>query len=123
MSFFRTWIKTFSYALKGVRELLFAEKHAGILWLSASLAVGMGFAVGLNKTEWCLVILSIGAVFSGEAMNSAVESVVDLVSPEYHPLAKKAKDLAAGAVLILVAAAALTGLLIFAPKLWLLINS
>lgn len=118
MPLLRTWIKTFSHALEGIRELLFAEKHAGILWLSAIATIGMGFAVKLNKTEWCLVILCIGAVFSAEAMNSALERLTDLASPNYHPLAKKAKDLAAGAVLILVITAALIGLLIFVPKLW-----
>lgn len=67
--------------------------------------------------EWAAVVIVIGAVLSAEAVNSAIESLADLVSPEYNETIKKTKDLAAGAVLIMAIAAAIVGIIIFLPKL------
>ena len=80
-----------------------------------------GFFFEVSRWEWCLLILCVAVVLAAEAFNSALEYLVDLVSPGQHPLAGKAKDIAAGAVLIVAIGAALVGLLIFIPKalLWL----
>ena len=72
---------------------------------------------GLSQTEWMAVVIVIGAVLSAEAINSSIESLADLVSPEYNEAIKKTKDLAAGAVLIMAIAAAIVGSIIFFPKL------
>lgn len=68
---------------------------------------------GLAQTEWIAVVIVIGAVLSAEAINSSIESLADLVSPEYNEAIKKTKDLAAGAVLIMAIAAAIVGSIIF----------
>jgi len=68
--------------------------------------------------EWCLVILAIALVIACEAINTAIEFLTDRVSTEPHPLSGKAKDVAAGAVLISSAGAAVIGVMIFGPKLW-----
>lgn len=85
--------------------------------LAAILAILTGLFLGLNHLEWVLLTLCCGLVFASEALNSALEYLTDLASPRYHPLAQKAKDVAAGAVLILSFAALVTGLLLFLPKI------
>ncbi len=109
--------KTFSHAWNGLRLLLFAEKHSLFLWLGAAIGLLLSYFLKVNKTEWMLVLLANGMVFAAEAMNTALEQAVNLASPDYHPTAKKAKDLAAGSVLITVIAATTIGILIFAPKI------
>ena len=74
--------------------------------------------MGLDRTEWAIIALTIGIVLAAEAFNTVAEAVVDLVAAEYHPLAKVAKDVAAGAVLVMAIAAVIVGLLILGPPLW-----
>lgn len=76
-----------------------------------------GIWLGLSRTEWCICLILFGLILGLELVNTAVEAVVDLASEDYHPLAKKAKDTAAGAVLIAAIAAAVIGVIIFGPKL------
>ena len=72
-----------------------------------------GIWLGLSRTEWCICLILFGLILGLELVNTAVEAVVDLASEDYHPLAKKAKDTAAGAVLIAAIAAAVIGVIIF----------
>lgn len=81
------------------------------------LVVLAGIWLGLSKAEWCICLILFGLILGLELVNTAVEAVVDLASEDYHPLAKKAKDTAAGAVLIAAIAAAVIGVIIFGPKL------
>ena len=111
-------IKSFSYALKGIRLLFGSEINARVHLVFTFCVVGAGFFFSINSTEWSLIILAIAMVLSAEAMNTAIEFLTDLVSPEYHDLAKKTKDLAAGAVLITAIGAALIGAIIFLPKIF-----
>lgn len=83
----------------------------------ALLVLIAGFLLGVSRLEWIIIILVVGLVLAAEALNSAIEKVVDLASPGQHELAKRAKDLGAGAVLITAITAALAGLLIFVPRL------
>ncbi len=83
--------------------------------MSAGLAVALGFYVGLNRWEWVAIAGAIGLVWMAELFNTALEVVVNLVSPERHPLAGKAKDIAAAAVLMAAVTAATVGLLVFWP--------
>jgi diacylglycerol kinase (ATP) len=76
-----------------------------------------GAVLGLSRLEWCAVVLAVVAVWTAEALNTALEFLVDLASPELHPLAGKAKDAAAGAVLVTAAGAVVIGLLVFGPHL------
>lgn len=87
-----------------------------IHFVSAVVVIIAGFFTGLSISEWLVIILLIALVISTEMVNTAIETVVNLVSPEFHPLAKKAKDVAAGAVLVFAIASAIIGLLIFIPK-------
>ena len=74
----------------------------------------------IERTEWLSITLVAALVLSAEAMNTAIEFVVDLVSPDYHPLAGKAKDVAAAAVLLAAFGAIIVGLIVFVPKIWVL---
>ena len=70
-----------------------------------------------SSTEWIAIVFAIGSVLAAEAVNSSIEALADLVSPEYNEAIKRTKDLAAGAVLILAISAAIVGLIIFIPKI------
>lgn len=85
--------------------------------IAALVVVALGFAFDVTKTEWGLLIGCMGLVITAEIMNTAIETVVNLVSPHYHQLAGKAKDLAAGAVLVAAITAAIIGTIIFLPYL------
>ncbi|MEH7236063.1 diacylglycerol kinase family protein [Bacillus sp. JJ1562] len=110
-------IKSFSYALQGLREAFFSERNLQIHFLFSLIVVICGFFFQITNVEWMVILLLIGGMFSIELMNTAVEKVVDLVTSEFHPLAKKAKDISAGAVLIYAIISVIVGLIIFLPYL------
>ena len=109
---------SFGYAFRGVAAALRTEVHLRFHAAATVAVLGLGWYFGLARWEWALVALAVGLVWSLELMNTAVEAVVNLVSPEYHPLAGRAKDVAAGAVLVGALAALAIGLLIFGPRVW-----
>ena len=109
--------KSFGYAFKGLAILFKEEVHAQFHLFATFSVILAGWYFKISAIEWCLVILSIGIVIATEALNTAIENLTDLVSPEIHPLAGKAKDLAAAGVLIAAFSAAVIGLIIFLPKL------
>jgi diacylglycerol kinase (ATP) len=109
-------IKSFGYAGRGIRVVFGTEPNMKIHIVIAILVIISGFIFHINITEWIACLLCIGLVFGMEMMNTAVENVVDLASPKLHPLAGKAKDIAAGAVLICAIISVIIGLLIFIPK-------
>lgn len=109
--------KSFRYAFSGIYTLIKNEHNARIHLCVTMGVLFSGFFFELSAAEWINLIFAIGLVFSAEAFNSAIEYLSDLVSPEYHPLVKKAKDVAAAAVLLTAIAAALIGLIIFIPKI------
>ena len=110
----RLW-NSFSYAIAGIKTALRSERNMRIHFIVSLLVIGCAVFFSISKMEWLLVILAIGGVFSLELINTAIERVVDLVTEEYHPLAKQAKDLAAGAVFIYAITAVLIGMIIFLP--------
>lgn len=114
----RKRIRSFGYAFEGMATLVRDEHNARIHVVALVCAIAMGIIFGISRTEWCLVALCIGGVLMAEAMNTAVEALADLVSPERHPLVKKAKDVASAGVLFMAIAAAVVGLLIFLPYLF-----
>lgn len=122
MSGKRTYLKkrrlAFKYAGRGVRRLVEGEAHAKIHLAAAVIVVCLGILLHLSSTEWCLVILCIGSVFTAEAFNTAIEKLADRISREEDPLIGVAKDVAAGAVLLTAIAAAVVGLIIFLPKIF-----
>jgi diacylglycerol kinase len=105
------------YALRGV-AMLFEERNIWVLAVATALVLAAGFLFRLSAIEWCMVLFAIALVWVAEALNSALERLTDLASPEFHPLAGKAKDMAAGAVLLAVAGAVLIGIVIFGPRLF-----
>jgi diacylglycerol kinase (ATP) len=109
-------IKSFSYAFQGLKTFFKTQHNAWIHLLATICVIGFGILVNLSLNEWCWIVFSIGLVFITEMLNTAVEFLTDLVSPEYHPLAKKTKDVAAGAVLFSALVAVVIGLLIFTNK-------
>ena len=109
-------INSFKYAIEGFVSSFKTERNMKIHIAVAALVVIAGWILGLSITEWCICLGLFGLVMALELVNTAVEAVVDLVTEERHPLAKIAKDTAAGAVLIAAIMAAIVGLLIFVPK-------
>jgi diacylglycerol kinase len=114
---FRKRIKSFSYAFKGIATLFTSQPNARIHGIVLTLVIVAGFYFNIERTEWLAIALVAALVLSAEAMNTAIEFVVDLVSPDYHPLAGKAKDVAAAAVLLAAFGAIIVGLIIFLPKI------
>lgn len=109
-------IQSFKYAGKGVSKVA-SEANFLIHLAAAALVTALGFYFSLAPLEWTAVLLCFGLVLSAEAMNSAVERLVDFISPGHHEKAGEIKDIAAGAVLLTAAAAALIGGIIFIPKI------
>ena len=115
----RDVISSLEFALTGIFTAFKEEKNMRSHVLSAIAAIIAGLIFRISATEWLFLLLSIFLVIAFEIMNSAVENVVDLAS-DYHfsMRAKNAKDMAAGAVLVVSGFAVITGLIIFLPKLW-----
>ena len=111
---------SFKFAFTGLFDLFRSQPNARIHLCFAVLACCLGFFLSINSFEWLCIIFCIGLVLSAEAFNTALEYLTDLVSPDYHPLAGKAKDAAAAGVLLVAIMAALVGAVIFLPKLYLL---
>lgn len=109
--------KSFGYAFEGIFTGIKKERNMKIHCLAMLCVVAAGLLLRISISEWCLCLVLFGLILSLELVNTAVEAVVDLVTEEKRPLAKLAKDTAAGAVLIAAIMAAGAGLLIFVPKI------
>lgn len=109
--------RSFRYAFRGLQYVLATQPNARVHAGLSVTTIALGFWLGLTRIEWCLVIGAIGLVWTAEALNTVLETVVDLVSPDHHPLAGRIKDVAAGAVLCAAITALILGVAIFFPKL------
>jgi len=107
------FFRSFVYAFQGIQSGITRERNLKVQVAVALLVVGAGFYVHITPEEWCIVILCIGVVIGLELMNSAIESLVDLVTLERNPLAGRIKDVAAGAVLVVSFMAVVIGIIIF----------
>jgi diacylglycerol kinase len=116
-----TLLASFGYAFAGLRYLLWTQRNARIHMALGLLAVTAGFFFRIGHDEWLALVLTITLVLTTEGCNTALEAAVDLASPELHPLAKIAKDVSAGAVLLAAIASVIVGLIIFLPRLWALV--
>ncbi|MEE0777429.1 MULTISPECIES: diacylglycerol kinase family protein [unclassified Massilimicrobiota] len=114
--------KSLGYAISGIIQCIQKERNIKIHLVFMFLVIICGFLFQLSITEWLVCILLFGLVISLELVNTAIEAVVDLCTQEYHPLAKIAKDTAAGAVLISAIASVVIGLIIFVPKILSLVS-
>ncbi|MEE1130835.1 MAG: diacylglycerol kinase family protein [Caryophanon sp.] len=113
----RKLLRSFGYATEGIVAAL-KEQNLRLHVLAALVVFIAGMLTTLSVTEWCIIVLVVFGMFVLEMLNSAIERVVDLASPAHHELAKAAKDIAAGAVLVFSIASVIIGVLIFLPK-WL----
>lgn len=102
--------------------MLTTERNAQIEGVVAIFAILLGILLRISAVEWAVVFTLIALVIALEIANTALEAVVDLATSEYHPLAKVAKDSAAGAVLWVAACSVIVGLFIFGPRLWRLVS-
>lgn len=107
--------KSFGHAFAGIALVVRTQHNARIHCLATLLVVGLGALLPLAALEWCALILAITGVWIAEAMNTALEFLADATNPEDHPLVGRAKDAAAGAVLIAAIAAAAVGLIVLGP--------
>lgn len=112
---------SFKFAFDGLLFLLKNEHNSRIHLLAAIAVIILGIIVKLNQIEWALMTIVIGLVFLAELLNSSIETLADLISPEWNELIKRAKDYSAAAVLISAIMAMIAGGLIFIPKLLALI--
>ena len=110
-------IQSFRHALRGLADVVASQPNARVHLVAAVLAVAAGFYFQISGWEWCAVLLCIALVISLEAANTALEHLTDLASPDFHPLAGRAKDAAAAAVLVAAMGAAAVGLVVFLPKI------
>lgn len=110
-------VRSFGYAFQGIKDVVRSQPNMRIHLLAAGTAIGLGLFWGLERWEWCILALTIALVMAAEAFNTAIEYLTDLVSPQHHPLAGRAKDAAAAAVLICSVGALLVGLLLFGHRL------
>ena len=115
--FYSRWV-SFRAALHGAVYTVRTQTNAWIEVAALTVVVIMGAWLRISAVEWAILALVIGMVLALEAVNTAVEAVVDLVSPDYHPLARIAKDAAAGALVFAVASSIVVGAIIFIPRLW-----
>ncbi len=106
--------KSFGFAIQGFRIAWRSERNIKVMAALGIVALALSAVLRVPVEVWAIVIGSIGAVIAAELLNTAIETVVDLVSPEYHPLAGKAKDVSAAAVWVLSVAVGILGILLFA---------
>ena len=114
---FRKRFASFKYAFHGIWLLLRYEHSAWLHSLIGVCTITAGFLLKISTAEWFSVIIVCGCVLAAEALNTAVERLADVVSPEYSEAIKQIKDLAAGGVLLMAIAAAVIGIIIFLPKI------
>lgn len=108
---------TFIYALKGWKRAIKTERNLRFDCIMAILVIIMGIVFKISLTEWMICLILIGIVISAELMNTAIETVVDMYTREKNEMAARAKDIAAGAVLIIAVISAIIGCIIFIPKI------
>jgi diacylglycerol kinase len=112
------FIASFGYAFSGLWHVLRTQRNARVHAVVALLAIAAGIFLRISAVEFAITFVAISGVFIAEMFNTALEACVDLASPQPHPLAKIAKDVAAGAVLVSAMLAVIIGLCIFGPHLW-----
>ena len=108
-------IRSFYHAICGILRMIRCQHNAWIHAAATLVALGAGFFFHVSSADWCWIVLAISIVWTAEALNTAFEFLADAASPEFHPLVRHAKDVAAGAVLITALAAVVIGAIVFWP--------
>jgi diacylglycerol kinase len=113
-----TFLRSFAYAWNGLWHAIRTQRNARIHGFIATLAILLGLWLHISPVEFAMVFVAITGVFISEMFNTVAEACVDLATQEYHPLARIAKDVAAGAVLLNAMLSVVIGVLVFGPHLW-----
>ena len=108
-------LRSVKFAVRGIATMLKTQHNAWLHATATVLVVASGLAVGLSVGEWCWIALAITSVWTAEALNTAFEFLTDVASPDFHPIAEKAKDVAAGAVLLAACGSVAIGVLVLGP--------
>ena len=108
-------IRSFYHAIRGVVRMIRCQHNAWIHAAATLVVLGSGLLFRVSSADWCWIILAISIVWTAEALNTAFEFLADAASPEFHPLVRDAKDVAAGAVLLTAVAVVIIGAIIFWP--------
>jgi diacylglycerol kinase len=118
VSFLRSRLHSFRYAFAGWWYVIRTQRNAWIHAVVSLGVVGLGLWLKIGARDWAVIVLTIALVWTAEFLNTALEAVVDLASPQQHPLARVGKDVGAAAVMIAAGASVLVGVLILGPPLW-----
>ena len=110
-------IRSFRHAIAGILRMIRRQHNAWIHALATLIVLAAALFFHISAADWCWIILAISIVWTAEALNTAFEFLADAASPEFHPLVRDAKDVAAGAVLLTAIAASIIGVIIFWPYL------
>jgi diacylglycerol kinase (ATP) len=110
-------IRSFRHAIAGILRMIRCQHNAWIHALATLIVLAAALFFHISVADWCWIILAISIVWTAEALNTAFEFLADAASPEFHPLVRDAKDVAAGAVLLIAIAASIIGVIIFWPYL------
>src|SRR5262249_8295188 len=108
-------LRSLKFAVRGVAIMLKTQHNAWLHATATVLVLAVGVIVGLSVGEWCWIALAITSVWTAEALNTAFEFLTDVASPDFHPIAENAKDVAAGAVLLAACGSVAIGVLILGP--------
>lgn len=110
-------LRSLRCAFKGLSVMIVSQHNAWIHAIATIIVIVSGLYLRLTNPEWCFVVLAMLSVWTAEALNTAFEFLTDVASPEFHPVAEKAKDVAAGAVFIAAIGSIIIGLFVFTPHL------
>ena len=121
-SFLESRVRSFSYALRGWWFVIRTQRNAWIHAIVSITVIILCIWLRLDARDWAIIILAIAMAWTAEFLNTALEAVVDLASPQHHQLAQVGKDVGAAAVLIAAASSVLIGFLIIGPPLWLRVS-
>lgn len=111
-------VSAFKYAFAGLGYLVRTQRNAQIHCFIGVCAVTLGVLLGLERWEWLALVITVAMVLAAEGVNTAIEAAVDVATNRYHPLARVAKDVGAGSVLVCAIMSVLVGCIIFIPHLW-----
>ena len=110
-------MRSVRYAVRGARTMMAGQHNAWVHAAASGAVVSAGFALHVSAGDWCWLVAAMTAVWTAEALDTAFEFLCDVASPSFHPAVEKAKDVAAGGVLLSAAGAVVIGLLVFGPHL------
>src|SRR5438105_2409491 len=110
-------IRSFRYAIAGIIRMMRCQHNAWIHAIATGVVIAAGLFFNLSRSEWCWIMLAASIVWTAEALNTAFEFLADAAAPNFHPVVRDAKDVAAGAVLITAIASSVIGAIVFWPYL------